>query len=249
MRRKIFIPSEHGAWAMVYTPFIITSFVLGEFNLKAVWLLLALTGIFFAHKPLEVLARLNPLSHNADLRRRSAIRWLAIYVIISLLSSAALILLYQLWLLLPIGLAAILYLSVHTFLISKKSDKTVFVEMLGILNLTGSAPALYYVLRGNLDQTALLLWAICLLYFISSIFYVKMLIGRFSKKPNSAELIRKCITYHLILMILLIVSLSLHLIPVLVIVGFLPVIGRTIWGIQVHQIQWNLRKVGLTEIA
>jgi hypothetical protein len=115
--------------------------------------------------------------------------------------------------------------------------------------LTASAPVLYYALTGKLDQTALFVWTICILYFVSSVFFVKMLIGRLANKTDSGKLVQKCITYHLLLCFLLLLSLSFQWISILIAFGFLPIILRTIWGIRVQRMRLNFTKIGIAEFA
>ena len=53
------IPCEHEAWAMLYTPFLVTSMIIGKFDGKSFCLLIALTAMFFSHEALALLARMS----------------------------------------------------------------------------------------------------------------------------------------------------------------------------------------------
>lgn len=244
--RQIMIPHEHGAWAMLYVPFLLTLFVVGKFDFRFIAALLLLTSVFFAHEPLAQLARIKSWSHNATDRRRQAILWLGVYLFFAALASAPLIFLYRLWFLLPIGAFVMLFLSAHAWLISRKSDRTVHSELLGILCLTSSAPVLYYVLQHRFDNVSYLLWLLNVLYFISSIFYVKMVVARFTGKGSSRSTLY-CALYHAALLAILLFLTHTGLVPALVLIAFLPIFIRAAFAMRPRNARLNLRKVGFAE--
>jgi len=227
---------------MLYTPFLVALFVVGEWDWKATLLLLTLTAIFFAHEPLVLLSRAPAKSE----RRRNAILWLGIYCAAAVMFSFPLLWFSHLWLLTPLGLLTALMMFVHFRIVSQKKYRNFAAELLAILSLTSSAPALYYTIRGNLDRTALLLWVLNSLYFISSIFYVKMLVGRSSEKRE--DHILECAAYHLLLLAFIAAMAYVGWIHWTVCVAFLPATFRAFWGMTT-KIRLNLRRIGLAEIG
>ena len=242
MMKKIPIPREHGAWAMLYTPFVVTLFTVGQWNWKAFLLLLILTAVFFAHEPLMLLSR---AATGTD-RRREAIQWLSIYCTIAGLLSLPLLFVAKLLLLIPFGIFSFFMMFTHYRMVSQKNYRNFAAEVLAIINLTSSAPVLYYCLQGKFDPTAILLWSLNALYFISSIFYVKMLVGRSSAKLNGY--IAECAAYHLSLLAALIAMASAGWIHWSVCLAFLPATLRAAWGMRTN-IKLNLRKIGFAEMG
>ena len=47
------IPKEHGAWAMLYVPFVLGILVAGRVSWAVLWALLAMTALFFAREALR----------------------------------------------------------------------------------------------------------------------------------------------------------------------------------------------------
>ena len=246
---KIPLPREHGAWAMLYTPFIVTALVVERFDMRGLWLFIALTAIFLAHEPVALLARIKPWSTDAVVRRRHAVRWLTVYALVGALASLPLLLFYQIWILLPIGFLAMLFLGMHSWLISRKSDRTLLSELTGIVTLTASSPILYYVLTQRAGGALFLLWLIHVLYFISSVFYVKMLVARSAKKDHARILTIQCIGYHAGLFLALALLAWKEQLPVLIFIAFLPLLLRTALGVIPRQNRLNLRKVGYAEMS
>jgi len=242
MRMNIPIPREHGAWAMLYTPFLVTLFAVGNRDWKAVLVLLILTAVFFAHEPLMILSR----AAAGTERRRHAIQWLMLYSAAAAILSLPLLWFARLLLLIPFGIFSLFMMLVHYRMVSKNNYRHFFAEVLAIINLTSSGTVLYYCLEGKIDGTALLLWALNALYFISSIFYVKMLVGRSSKKMN--DYVLECALYHILLLVALAAMAYTRLIPWGVCAAFLPATLRAAWGMKTG-FRLNLRKIGFAEMG
>lgn len=172
------VPGDHGAYAMLLIPAVI-GLIAGamrgldpaiSFWPASVLLLLALLAVFFAFEPLDILAKpgINGLA------RKKARLWLAIYLGITLLCGAPLALLWQRWSLVWLAIPATLPLL--TFLVAKRwrKQRSLGVRWLGIAGLVVSGPACYYLVTGSLDGLALGLWLTGLVYFGSSLFYVRV---------------------------------------------------------------------------
>jgi hypothetical protein len=87
------------------------------------------------------------------------------------------------------------------------------------------------------------------LYFSSSIFYVKMRVSRYANKSSAESLTRKCAVYHLFLTATVGVLVWSRVVPALLVPGYLPVLIRAIWGILKQESRLNLKKIGLAEIG
>ena len=142
-----------------------------------------------------------------------------------------------------------LLLAFHAWLISRKSDRTILSELIGIVSLTSSAPVLYYVSKQRADAVLILLWGLHILYFISSLFYVKMLVARCSAKSTARQLTVQCVAYHAILLFSLALLAWQKQLPVLILIAFVPILLRTAYGVRPSENRLNLRKVGYAEMS
>jgi hypothetical protein len=247
MKFKPPIPHEHGAWAMLYAPMLIAVAVLGCFELS-VWLfLLATTATFLAHEPLAVLVKLNPKRPSSPQIFRKSKWWLAIYSVVAITATTPLLLFYQRWLLVPFGVVLLVLLSAHIYLASKREERTIGGEVLGVISLTLTAPGAYYVVTGKLDRFCLLLWILNIVYFTSSIFYVKMRVSRFAKKKDAQALTWQCVSYHVLLATGIGALLWMNWITGWAALAFLPVILRTFTAMKEERGKLNLKRIGIAE--
>ncbi|MBS1807912.1 MAG: YwiC-like family protein [Acidobacteria bacterium] len=247
MKFKPPVPHEHGAWAMLYAPLIIAVAVLGRYELS-VWLfLLATTAIFLAHEPLAVLVKLNPKRPSSPQIFRESKWWFAIYSALAIAATIPLLVNYQRWYLVPFGIVLTVLLTAHIYLASKREERTIGGEFLGVISLTFTAPGAYYVAGGKLDWFCLLLWALNIVYFTSSIFYVKMRVSRFAKKKDATTLTWQCVGYHVLLVAVIGFLIWQGWITMLAAVAFLPIVLRTIAGMKEEKGKLNLKRIGIAE--
>lgn len=247
MKIKPPVPHEHGAWAMLYAPLLIAILVLGHFELSVFLFLVSTTAIFLAHEPLAVLVKLNPKRPSSPQIFRESKWWLAIYSALALAAALPLILQYQRWLLVPFGIVLLAFLTAHIYLASKREERTIGGEFLGVISLTFTAPGAYYVVTGRLDRFCLLLWALNIVYFTSSIFYVKMRVSRFAKKKDATRLTWQCVGYHSLLVIG--VAVMIWLGWIMAVVAYLPIIIRAFTAMKKEKGKLNLKRLGIAEMA
>lgn len=243
------LPREHGAWALLYGPFLFIVFTLAKFNLNLLLLSLALTFLFFAHEPLSRLVRMN-LQTAEESRKSYWWRWFWIYLTGGTVSGAVLIWHRQLFWLIPMGAALLGVLTLHLFLIAGRKEKFVAGELLGVVGLTASAPVTYYVAHRTLDAEALVLWMLNILYFSSAIFYVKMVVSRHvaSRQEEAGRRSRQCILYHSLLVLVVGVLIWLDRIPLWTFLAFLPITIRALAGTTSGKGRLNLKRIGYTEV-
>lgn len=245
-RSRLRLPKEHGAWAMLYVPFAVGALVAWTVSLRLLLLLLTVTFVFIARESLVAWWR----SRNRGREDFEARRFMIAYLLVAALFGVPMLVVYKLYWLAPIAVATLILLVVNAQQAVRREDRSMGGEMMAIAGLTLTAPAAYYVSLGAFDSTALWLWALCGLYFASSVFYVKLRVHTIN--PRKEETRRqswwRCALYHSILLaslLLLAITGSLNL---SVLAAFSPVLIRSFWHLAKPVRQINLRRVGWLEI-
>src|SRR3990172_10692468 len=100
--RRVFIPKEHGAWAMLVMPCMVGVGVAGRVVPEALLFLLAAVFLFAARYPLELVVKdLTVKNGRAGRPRGEALSWLAGYGALAGLCGVTLFFVYGRWALLP----------------------------------------------------------------------------------------------------------------------------------------------------
>jgi hypothetical protein len=246
------IPHEHGAWVILYAPLLIALAATPPFALApSLLLILAVTGLFLARE-----------AAGLRLRRRGqegTAFWLGVYLALALAGALPLVLVYHRLALLPIGLLVVGLFALHALLLlwpaRKRLDRSQWGEILGVGALALTAPAACVVAGGALDGRAWMLWAACVLYFSSSIFFVKMLLAAVKVRgdfgwPERWRIGRDNLTYHVLLVggtVILAARFGAGS-GLLVAIAYLPVLFRAFrgWATLSNKLP-PLKRVGLAE--
>lgn len=241
------LPKEHGAWAMLYVPFAVGVLVAWVFPLRLLLLGLSVSFVFIAREPLVAWWR----ARSRGREDHTARRFMGAYLVFGALSGLPLLFIYRLYWLAAFGAVTLILLTVNTHKAVRREDRTIGGEMLAIAGLTLTAPAANYVARGELELTALSLWALCALYFASSVFYVKLRVNtinprRVEARPQSW---RRCALYHSFLFAGLLILALTGSLNLFALAAFSPVLVRSFWHLAKPVRQIDLRRVGWLEIA
>jgi YwiC-like protein len=244
-RSSLRIPKEHGAWAMLYVSFAVGALVAERFTLSLLFLALSVTFVFIAHESLLAWWR----SRSRGEQNVEARRFTMGYLLLASLFGAPLVLVYHLYSLGAVALAVLILLPFKIRLAVRRQDRTIGSEMMAIAGLALTAPAGYYVARGAVDATALWLWALCVLYFASSVFYVKLRVNAINPRKEEArkESWRSCALYHTFLLAALSILALTGSLNLFALAAFLPVIARSFWHLASPVRKINLRRVGWLE--
>ena len=244
------IPSEHGAWMMLYAPLVIVMAGLGVQDIiPAAALVIAISAAFLGQ-------------HAAGLvfRGRSTPNiwgWLGGYTFLFLSSSSVLILKYGFFDLVWIGGLALVFLSRQVLKVwraRKRVDHSIFGEVaaVGAMALTG--PAAYMLATSTIDRIAVGVWAACLLYFAGSVFYVKMRVSASACKSEISrshrwKLGRSLVLYEGFLVLVLSAGTALVEGVAVVMIGFLPSVARALWGfVRLDYKPVSITRIGVGEI-
>ena len=245
---KVLIPKEHGAWAILYGPFILTITLFGRFEFRVLVFFVAITALFLAHEPISKLVR----TYGHGVARSQLLywkRWLLVYLVAALVCGFYLFWNYSLWLLVPLGLLIAFLMCLHLYLVGRRRERSVWGELLGVVGLTSTAPASCYVISGTWEYPCLLLWLLSFLYFASGVFYVKMRVSRHIKTGEHLQHVRHCVAYHSFLLIALLLLSWYGLISKILILAYLPIIVRALAGAFAREERLNIRRIGFNELG
>lgn len=241
------LPREHGAWALLYGPFALALVAGGVFHAGVVLLLVSVTSLFLAHEPLSKLARTRHRNVSRE-QSESWKKWLAIYAAVFILTASLLLVVFQKWLLIPLGIGIVLLLSLHLGLVSGRQERHIYGELVGVLGLTATAPAVYYVARGELEP-GIRLWVLALLYFLSGLFYVRMRISRITRRKEAGSRFSQFLAYHLLLPAVLVAGTVGGWIQPLLAFAYIPALVRAFLGIRPSKGKPNIKRIGYMEVA
>jgi hypothetical protein len=245
-RARLKLPREHGAWVMLYVPLVMGTMVAHGPRRPILWLSVAVTFLFIARESFLAWWR----ARRRDQEAIRARRLMLVYLCLAFAFGAPLVLLDRLFGLIPLAIVAFGLLLVNAEQVVQREDRTITGEVLAILGLTMTAPAAHYVIRGRWEAMALGLWGASALYFVSSVFYVKLRMaaahGRSLEQRERAR--RQCALYHSFLIAALLGLVLTHRLGVFLTIAFAPALGRAFWHVVQPAERVNLRRVGIAEI-
>lgn len=247
LRSKLKLPREHGAWAMLYVPFVLGVAVAGKINWAVLLLLLATTALFISREALRVWWR----ARTREREDTEAGRLLLCYLALAAAAGWPLLFAWRRFWLVPLGLVGVVLLLINGKQATRLEERALGSELLAICGLTLTAPASYYVARGAWEATACWLWLLSACYFASSVFYIKLRI--YSLNPRKQEEQRRarqsCAYYHALLLLALVALLVSGNLPLFALAAFAPVLARTFWRLFKPVRQVNLARAGMLEIV
>lgn len=168
---NLFLPKQHGAWAMLVVPFLL-GVVYGGFHWLQIFLGCAWLCLYLATYPLIMALKKKRVSFH--------IMWFKRYFFIAVLFAIPVIIYKPLIIIIGLGMTPFFLLNVY---FSKQNmDRSFRNDLSAIMAFSMSTFATYYLGSGTLTYEAVLLWILSVLFFTGSTFYVKMMI-REKKNP------------------------------------------------------------------
>ncbi|MFQ5695453.1 MAG: YwiC-like family protein, partial [Terriglobia bacterium] len=213
------LPREHGGWGILLVPFFTAVVILGRAPLPVWLVLVALVLAFLARRPFELAfvpeSRGRPPGVSLGQMRRYA--WL--YAAAAAALGSALVMVWKLTSLLPIGLLALSVFGLHLHLLRRRVDRGLPAQLLGTSALTLTGLAGWIAATGGLSMTGFGVWLLNWAYFCCGVAYVRSRIrgslgaGRSSltESPGFA------LTLHLVTLAFVLVLASARWTPPLVI--------------------------------
>ena len=235
---------------MLYVPFTLGALVGSRSSFSPLQLLLLLFSVTFAF-----IARQSTLdwwlARSRGTAGVEARRMMLVYVILAGVFGAPVVFFYhRLWLV-PVAILTALLLAFNSWQGVRRKDRTIIGEAIAILGLTLTASSAYYVCAGEWDSNAWLLWALCILYFTSSLFYVKLRVHSLNRRREdlSRQSRLRCRLYHLFLVAALVILAARNNANRFVLVAFAPALLRTFRQLERPAAHASLKQIGVLEIA
>ena len=231
---------------MLYTPLVLGIAAARRMPWTVLLVVAVATLVFTARESLAAWSRVRKQGREPE----PALRIVVIELGFAAACGAVLVGRERLFGLVPLGLVALALFGIHFAQLRRREQRTLEAEILAIVGLTLTAPATYYVARGSWAATAVWLWALCVLYFASSVFYVKLRVLSLQPRRDRErrDMRAGALAYHAVLLAVLVGFVVARRLPALALLAFVPVLARTSWSLARPTTQVNLRRVGVLEI-
>ena len=226
---------------MFYIPMAVGMLAAGRWRWALVLFFLSATAIFLSREAL--LAFWRARRRGLDPGRARTV--LDVYLFFGLVSGGALVLLYGLFGLVPMGLAGALALLLNAEMAIRAQARTLWGEALAIAASVLTAPAAHYVATEQWTAEATIVWLVCFAYFLSSVFYVKLRVQTaHAKRPEDRVRARRnCAIYHVLLLTAVAIAGPWYLL------AFAAVLARAFYFLAKPSAVLNLKQIGWTEVV
>lgn len=200
-KQQMPLPREHGAWVMLATPLLTGLFLAPQWHPRALLLVIASLGAFLLHEPLGLLVKIRKHT-NKEETRKSLWRWSFLYGAIGVIPLLWLILVDKLYVLIPFSIVGGIGLLLNLWFVKRREVMSYPSEIIGVTGLALAAPMIYFTASLTLDSTAWTIWLLNSLYFMGSIFYVKLKIRIQARSPAPTGWMKRlqpalpCLTFH-----------------------------------------------------
>ncbi|MEW9053679.1 MAG: YwiC-like family protein [Neobacillus sp.] len=162
---KLFLPKQHGAWAMIIIPFWL-GVIAGGFTWQHIPFFIGWVLLYLATYPMLMLFKKKKIKFYS--------KWTVIYLL------PALILLLVPLLKMPsivyFGLMMIPFFIINAYYTSKNQDRALMNDFSAIIAFSIAGLASSYLGQGQITIEALLVFSVSILFFAGCTFYVKTMI-------------------------------------------------------------------------
>lgn len=224
--KKLVIPKQHGAWAMLVIPFLLGAYI-GGFSWIHIPLFIGWLCLYLATYPLLMAMK--------NKRKPFYIKWFALYF-----AAAAVILLFPLiyrWEIIYFGMAMTPFFLINIYYGKKKKDRAFFNDLAAIAVFCIGGLASSFIVSGEITKEAFITIMLCFLFFVGSTFYVKTMI-REKNNPNYKWL---SWGFHVFLMIGLVATEY-----AVFIIAYIPSVIRAVYF---YGKKMPILKIGLIEVG
>jgi hypothetical protein len=232
---------------MFFVPFAVGWLAAGRTGWPVVLLLIASSAVFLSRESLLYWSRARHYRRSADDSGRA----LALYAATAAAAGVPLLMVWKLYALIPFALVSATALLATAELAVRRQGRSAVTEFVAIATSALNAATAHYAATGRWTAEAAWLWALCTLYFASSIFYVKLRVqDAHGKRPDDvARARRRCASYHTGLVAALVALVITRSLPVFALLAFMPFLARAFAQVVSPSRQLNLKRIGWLEVA
>ena len=245
-RAKIILPTEHGSWSLLLTPFIIGAGLAATLPLPLWLCLIASLSVFFARQPLTLWLRVRRgKAKSAD--APAALFWSVVLMALAAICGVGMLIAGR-WAILWIVAGALIMLGITLAFNAFLGPRQLAIELAGVVGLALAAPAAYLAATNRLDTPAALAWAISALHNVISVLFVRLRIDQKHGRATSGQAIG-VIVAHGAAMIAVGVGAVFQWMPALVALPIALLLLRAIYVGWKNPPLDNVKRFGFTEMG
>ncbi|WP_042349268.1 YwiC-like family protein [Bacillus massiliigorillae] len=223
---KLLIPKQHGAWAMLVIPFVLSMVAGGS----TVWHIFLFMGWFFLY-----LTTYSFVMFLKGKKKEYYKKWVMIYAL------AAILFLVPVGIycmrLIYFGIAMIPFFCINLYYAKKKNERAFLNDVAAIFTFCIGGLASYYLGANELHNDAWTVFIYSFLYFLGCTLYVKTMIR---EKNNVTYKYYSWIYHFIMLFIVALIG------PVWIVIAYLPSVLRA-WILYGRKL--SVMKIGIIEIC
>ena len=207
--------------------------------------------LFCLRTPVESLWGTSAVRAQSSDERQYVRRYIVAFATLAALPLSILLLVVRPMPLLVFGGVAALMFAAQALVRQTDKQWRIISQMLGAVGLTSTAPAAYYVSAGQLDGSALAIWAANWLFAGNQIHYVQMRLhsARLTTGREKLQKGRAFLSGQAAMLVALVLLWNFGLLPVFAMIAFLPVFARGVAWFFAPPQPLSVRRLGFTELA
>lgn len=214
-----------------------------HFSVGFLILVLCFALLYVVHHPIVLTVRKSSSVDEHDMWRVVLVALPAVF-----LGLVLVVVFGRVWLLLfAVAEVGIFLSSVRAFV--EKDQRSFRNELAVVAALTLSGPAAYYTITGSLGTEGVKLYILNLLFFGSSVFYVKTRIEflrtKRARTGEAREALRMMLVYHLFLLTAIVAAVIAHLTSPWIILAFVPMLVQVAAGSISRETRMNFKRLGV----
>ena len=170
---KILFPNEHGAWAMLFTAFLLGWLAAPEVSWRPLYLFPAAVGAFLTRYPLSLYFKKRRVARTRKISLNQEKKWFLIYALLTLIVFIPLLWPLQWWWLFIFGGLSSIAFMIHLRSIKRREERKLIVEITAMIGISFLVPAASYASLLHWDWTILIVWGFFILFFTQRIVTIR----------------------------------------------------------------------------
>lgn len=252
--RSFLLPREHGAWGILLIPLLTGAcigFETGRGVFPFILFIAASLSLFCLRTPVEVSLGASPLRAQTPAERQVVFSSILVYGALAVFSVVWLLWREQAIGLLLIGGASAAFFVAQAGLKRLGRHTRMAAQLVGAMGLTSTAAGAYYVVTGNFNQTAVLLWAANWLFAANQIHFVQIRIhgARAATFNEKLALGGWFLLGEIVTALLLMGAWRLEYLPGLATLAYAPVLFRGLRWFWQEKVPLAVHRLGFSELA